>query len=175
MEELEGRNVPVPVESVEVIEPKPRFVAGDVMPNGTVFDPERHKIFKNGTVYDMDAKRIIVAPSPEHAPINSSNAKAIAQKRWDTAREAFAEGMAVGMGKKAPTDAWGAIGRKAAELLNETKSVRGFADLARFTGEASGAIPMARGREEMQEQPTEQTSILVLIQQFVQTINVNQD
>ncbi len=172
MDSLQGRNVPLPVETEE----KPRFMAGDVMPNGTVFDPDRHVILKNGVVRDKTNGQFVCAPASEHAPITQSTARAIAKKRWDDAREAFAAGMAEGMGKRdAPNDAWGAIGKKAAELLNETKSVRGFADLARFAGEASGSIPMARGREEMQEPAGEPANIMIYLAQFVQSIGKPND
>lgn len=150
-----------------------RFKAGDTMPNGTVFDPETHRILKNGAVYDTIRKRIVCAPAPEHAPITKSNAKAVASARWERARDAFAAGVSEGMtGREdVPEQAWSRVGRKAAELLKEAKSARGFADLARFTGEAAGFVPMARGREEMQEQPaTEQPLTVVLVAQFVQML-----
>lgn len=150
-----------------------RFKAGDVMPNGTIFDPGVHRILKNGAVYDMIRKRIACAPSPEFAPITKSNAKAVATERWERARTAFAAGVSVGLtGREdVPEKAWQRVGEKAAELLDKATSARGFADLARFTGEAAGFVPMARGREEMQEQPvTEQPLTVVLVAQFVQML-----
>jgi hypothetical protein len=168
LEELEGRNVPVPIELDE--KPvEPRFKAGDVMPNGTVFDPAKHRIFKNGTVYDMERKRIVCAPSPEHAPITKSNARARALERWNTARTEFAAGLADGTIHQdaVPLDAWRVVGQKSGELLMSAKSARGFADLARFAGEAAGYMPTARGREEMQDEPSEQPMIVNLIFQYI--------
>jgi hypothetical protein len=173
LEELEGIEEPEMVEPGQqeepTAEPGPRFVAGDIMPNGTVFDPGKHRIFPNGTVYDMERKRIVCAPSPEHAPITKSNAKAYALKRWELSRAAFAAGVAKGMvGRGAtPVDAWQAVGEKSAELLKKATSARGFADLARFTGEAAGFVPMARGREEMQEQEQQQPQIINLIFAYI--------
>lgn len=150
-----------------------RFKAGDVMTNGTIFDPGVHRILKNGAVYDTIRKRIVCAPAPEHAPITKSNAKAIASERWERSRDAFARGVAEGMtGREdVPEQAWQRVGKKAAELLDKATSARGFADLARFAGEAAGFVPMARGREEMQEpQTNEQPLTVVMIAQFIQAL-----
>lgn len=150
-----------------------RFKAGDVLPNGIIFDPGVHRILKNGVVYDMVRKRIVCAPSPEHAPITKSNAKAVASGRWERAREAFARGVSEGMtGREdVPEKAWQRVGKKAAELLETANSARGFADLARFAGEAAGFVPLARGREEMQEQrPGEQPNVYIVLAQFIQQL-----
>lgn len=150
-----------------------RYKAGDVLPNGIIFDPAIHKILKNGTVYDTIRKRFVTAPAPEHAPITTSNAQALSRKRWDASREAFAAGVSLGMTGRddVPEQAWQRVGEKAAELLYKANSARGFADLARFTGEAAGFVPMARGREEMQEQGTnEQPLTVILIAQFIQAL-----
>lgn len=155
----------------EVQDISQRYKAGDVLPNGTVFDPAVHKILKNGTVYDNIRKRFVTAPAPEHAPITSSNAQAVARGRWERSRDAFARGVSEGMtGREdVPEQAWQHVGKKAAELLKGATSARGFADLARFAGEAAGFVPLARGREEMQEQqPGEQPVTVVLIAQFIQ-------
>lgn len=169
---------PEPVELAEPVEPeetepRPRFQAGDSMPNGTIFDPAKHRIFKNGAVYDTERKRIVCAPSPEHAPITKSNAKVVADKRWNAARDAFAQGVALGtVGKRVvPLEAWARIGKKAGQLLMDAKSARGFADLARFTGEAAGFVPMARGREEMTNEQEQQPQIVNLIFQFIASKN----
>ena len=150
-----------------------RFKAGDVMPNGTIFDPSAHRIMKNGAVYDMIRKRIVCAPAPEFAPITKSNAKAVATERWERARSAFAAGVSTGLtGREdVPEKAWKRVGEKAAELLDKAISARGFADLARFTGEAAGFVPMARGREEMQDnQANDQPITVVMIAQFIHAL-----
>lgn len=155
-----------------------RFKSGDILSNGEPFDPERHRILKNGVVQDTKTGRFLTAPAPEFAPITQSNAKAVASARWERARDAFAAGVSEGMtGREdVPEQAWSRVGRKAAELLKEAKSARGFADLARFAGEAAGFVPMARGREEMQEQPvTEQPLTVVLVAQFVQMLQLPTD
>lgn len=150
-----------------------RFKPGDILSNGEPFDPERHRILKNGVVQDTKTGKFVTAPAPEHAPITQSNAKAVASKRWERSREAFAAGVALGMtGREdVPEQAWQRVGQKAAELLKDAKSARGFADLARFAGEAAGFVPMARGREEMQDQqPTDQPLTVVMIAQFIQAL-----
>ena len=169
MEGLEEENVPAPIEP----EQRPvteRFRAGDVMPNGTVFDPDRHKINKNGSVQDITTGRFVTAPAPEHAPITRSNAKARAQKRWDDSRDEYAAGLVEGSidPTSAPVKAWRQVGKKSMELLMNAKSARGFADLARFTGEAAGFIPMARGREDMIEEQADSGQVIVnLIFQYI--------
>ncbi len=147
-----------------------RFKPGDILSNGEPFDPEKHRILKNGTVQEIATGKFLSAPAPEHAPITASNAQAVARVRWERSRQSFAEGVARGMtGREdVPEQAWGMIGEKAAELLHKATSARGFADLARFTGEAAGFVPMARGREEMQEQPSEQPKVYVVLAQFIQ-------
>lgn len=150
-----------------------RFKPGDILSNGEPFDPERHRILKNGVVQDVKTGRFITAPAPEHAPITQSNAKALSSMRWERSREAFAAGVAEGMTGRpdVPEEAWQRVGKKAAELLDKATSARGFADLARFTGEAAGFVPMARGREEMQDnQASEQPITVVMIAQFIQAL-----
>ena len=173
MDNLQSRNVPVPIEETEPEKPAIQEpTEPTLLPNGIYFEPDKHRMLKNGTVQDKTTGRFMSPPAPEHAPITPSNAQAVARKRWERSREAFAAGVAKGMvGREdAPTEAWGAIGTKAAELLNKATSARGFADLARFTGEAGGFVPMARGREEMQEQQENgQPQIVNFIFQYIQS------
>ena len=86
--------------------------------------------------------------------------------------------MAEGLGDvdAVPVQAWRRIGKKAMELLKDAKSPRGFGDLARFAGEAAGFVPMARGREEMQEPGGDgQPLVVVMIAQLVQQFGVPND
>ena len=147
------------------------------LPNGIVFDPEQHRILKNSTVQDKKTGQFLSPPAPEHAPITASNAQALVKKRWEDSRNAFANGVAEGIVGKdaAPVDAWQAVGKRAGELLKATESVRGFADLARFTGESAGFVPMARGREEMQEPSGEQNVIMIWIGQYIQQLQTPAD
>ncbi len=104
------------------------------------------------------------------APITPALAAKLARQRWEASRQAFADGFAKGMSVKVPVDAWSKVGDKAATLLNAATGARGFADLARFAGEAGGFVPMARGREEMQEQEQQQPQIVVMILQYLSTL-----
>ena len=133
------------------------------------------RILANGAVYDMDKKRIVANPGGGTGAITQSNASALARLRWERSREEFAAGMAEGMKVQAPTQAWRKIGKKAVELLEQSTGARGFADLARFAGEAGGFVPMARGREEMQEQQQEQPQIVVMILQYLSTLQPPSD
>ena len=117
----------------------------------------------------------MVTPLPGQHIITQADASKLARTRWEQSREAFAAGIAQGMGNKTPVEAWSHVGRKAAELIKDSKSARGFADLARFAGEAGGFVPMARGREELQETQQDQPVIFVMIAQYIQQLHAPAD
>lgn len=147
-----------------------RYKPGDILPNGAAFDPALHRVLKNGTIQDKATTKFLTAPAPEHAPIHAGNAQELARRRWERSREEFAAGMAEGAGDLdgVPVQAWRLIGKKSVELLKDAKSPRGFADLARFAGEAGGFIPLPRGRDETSEGAgVSQPMIMVLIAQLV--------
>ena len=149
-----------------------RYKPGDILPNGVVFDTALHRILKNCTVQDIATTKFITAPAPEHAPIHAGNAQELARRRWERSREEFAQGMAEGAGDLdgVPVQAWRLIGKKSVELLKDAKSPRGFADLARFAGEAGGFIPLPRGRDEINEGAgAVQPVIMLLVAQLVES------
>lgn len=78
-----------------------------------------------------------------------AQASAMARTRWDKAKRAAADGMLQGVMQSGvmvnpvdhPVAAWGAIVGRGAELLMNTDNARGYADLARFVGQAADMLP----------------------------------
>jgi len=95
--------------------------------------PERYKILESGAIYDMEAGHIAGNPGGGKHAITKDNAKDMQARRWDLARDAYAQGFVEGtpgMTASDPdTEAWRAIGRKTAELLHAATSARGYAEL----------------------------------------------
>ena len=107
-----------------------------------VIDPP--KVLKNGAVYHNG--RIVKGA-------NTAQASTLARTRWDKAaaasraalRDAVNDsGVITARADRTSVQAWGVIVGRAAEVLLNTDNARGFADLARFVGHATGYLPTAK-------------------------------
>ena len=98
------------------------------------------KTLSNGAIYDIDQGRIV-----QGAAITSSQASALARRRWDKQRQAAADGVVQAIrdaGLLPAIDdpdvgAWAVIHAKLTTLLLDTDNPRGAADLARFLGRST--------------------------------------
>lgn len=118
----------------------------------------------------------MLAPLPGGADkITPANAGALNRRRYELSREAFAAGLAESMvGGQAPIKAWQEVAKKAGDLLKKTESVRGYADLARFVGEAGGFVPMAKGREsDDSQQQQNESAVFVIFAQFISKLQAD--
>ena len=86
---------------------------------------------------------------PPNKITSSTQAHALARARWDKAKEAARQGLLDGVNrsgvvpsiKEHPVEAWGEIVAHGAELACVSDSTRGFAEIARFVGQASDMLP----------------------------------
>jgi hypothetical protein len=99
------------------------------------------KTLENGAVYDLDAGRIVKAPT--RPPFSDPEfARDVTLARWKRNREAFIEGAAKAL--NVPTndaDVIRAIAEKVAANLRDSKNSRGTAELARFLVEHAKLLP----------------------------------
>lgn len=101
------------------------------------------RILSNGAVQDMETGKITAMKA------DSEQYRAMARARWDAAKRAAADGLLEGVNqsgvlpcvKDHPVAAWGAIVGRGAELLMNTDNARGYAELARFVGQAADMLP----------------------------------
>lgn len=111
----------------------------------------RYMVLSNGSIRD-NLKRVIVKGSP----MTSDQARALAIRKKELHQQAMTEGLAEGL--KVRTDDKGqgvlrAIGKKAGEVIDGTKSARGLAELLNFSVEKSGLLPKGTEREERKDEP----------------------
>jgi len=150
------------------IQPKQRAVRVKEIPQP---DGSMAYEYSDGSIRDWRGHPLPGTKIPNDGhEITHENARELQRARWEKSRAAFAQGMAQGLKTAGPVEAWGKIAEKTVELLENAKSARGFADLARFAGEAGGFVPMARGREEMQEKEKEQPQIVVMLLQYIELL-----
>ncbi len=109
------------------------------------------RILSNGAHQDIETGKIVAMKA------DSVQYRAMARARWDAAKEAAADGVLAGVNSSGvlpspvdhPVAAWGAIVGRGAELLMNTDNARGYAELARFVGQAADMLP----DKQQQDQP----------------------
>ena len=92
VDDLKGRNVPVPVETDMQVDQLPVYEAGHVFPNGVVYDPAVHKVFPNGAIYDMQQHHIVANPGGGIKGFNSERSAVAFEKKMQMKRDALMAG-----------------------------------------------------------------------------------
>lgn len=103
----------------------------------------------NGVVKDVATGRIVANPGGGANAITPANASALARRRWDKQRRAFADGVIETIrdtGQMPPTDDYDAgamqvIGSKAMQVLLDTDNARGFSELMKSITHTADWIP----------------------------------
>lgn len=106
-------------------------------------DGTRVRVLKNGTLFNVDTKRFMSGPDPEHYPITKENAREMQKRGQSIARQKAREGVLLAALKAElddigeAEDGWRAIlaTRAAIALTNHGKE---GTDAARFVGQATG-------------------------------------
>ena len=108
-------------------------------------EPDRYTILSNGAIKDNETGYFVGNPGGGKTALTRAHASLLSTQRWKAAREKFASGLVAGTpglsANATPIDAWEAVGAKSAELLHSSRSARGFAELARFAGQAGDFMP----------------------------------
>jgi hypothetical protein len=109
-------------------------------------NPERYRVLPNGAIYDNEAGYIVKAP--ENNIINKENASAMANLRWQRAREAAAAGLAGAVAdvrKVSPSnvteyDAYAEMTRNLGNMAMTGKD-RSAVEAFRAVSQAAGLVP----------------------------------
>ena len=92
VDDLKGRNVPIPVETDMQVDQLPVYEAGHVFPNGVVYDPAIHRVLPNGAIFDNDRKRIVANPGGGIKGFNSERSAVAFEKKMQMKRESLMAG-----------------------------------------------------------------------------------
>jgi hypothetical protein len=126
-------------------------------------DPERYQVLPNGAVYDHAVKKIVKAP--ENQVLNQAQASALANLRWQRAREAAAAGLAGAVAdvrKVSPSnvteyDAYAQMTQNLARMAM-TNNDRSAVEAYRAVSQAAGLV-QERGQQGSSDAPALQINV----------------
>ena len=102
------------------------------------------RVLANGARADVQTGVIVAG-----APLDSTQARAMARARWDKAQEAAAAGLLAGVTnsgvmaidpRAVPVDAWGCLIARGTEMAMQADNLRGVTEWARFAGQSAGML-----------------------------------
>ena len=143
--------------------------------NGFVFDPARHKMLKNGAVYDLTIGRIVTNPGGGTHAISSDNAKELLSRRRLVGLRAQLRGLARAEGVD-PADvddelllqagsALEALTLHMAKTFKKSESLRGMSEA--YGALVSPLVGDRRQKEDPDEEGNQQPQIYVLFAQYI--------
>ena len=115
----------------------PRCIAAGFLLSGDKMTDENKetKVLANGAIADVKTGVII-----RGAPLSSSQARAIAKKRWEKAQAAAIRGLRHASGSDSALQAWSDLIGEQYKLAMNIDAARASTEAARFVGQAAGFL-----------------------------------
>ena len=107
--------------------------------------PEGYRQYANGAIASIEHGTIVKAPT--NPPINASNARELALRRWEKAQSIARQSIAQVNGTASSLAAWGNLVGFRYQMAMSADNKRGTED-ARFVGQATGYLVQQRNGEQ---------------------------